>query len=93
MGKYSAKPQKTRGKKGLIVFLSAVLVIVTMGAAAAGIVALRYHIVDAKLYPKDATVLDLREESVKPKQIDKIREKMPDCEIRWNIPFQRQSGL
>ena len=88
MGKYSAKPQKTRGNKGLIVFLSAVLVIVAMGAAAAGIVALRYHIVDAKLYPKDATVLDLREESVKPKHIDKIREKMPDCEIRWNIPFQ-----
>ena len=88
MGKYAAKPQKRRGNKGLIIFLAALLIVVAIGVAAVAMVAVRYHIVDARLYPKDATVLDLREESIKPRHFDKIREKMPDCEIRWNIPFQ-----
>lgn len=88
MGKYAQAPKKRNGKKGLIIFLTTIMVVLTVVIAAAAWVVVRYHIVGGKLYPKDAVMLDLREETVKPDHIDKIREKMPNCEIRWNIPFQ-----
>ena len=88
MGKYAQKAQKKQGSKGLIIFLSVLLILLAAAVAAAAWVAVSYHIVGGKLYPKDAQVLDLREENMKPSQVDKIQEKMPDCEIRWNIPFQ-----
>ena len=59
-----------------------------IAVAAAVWVVSRYHIVAGMFYLKDAAVLDLREEEITPSHYDKIKEKMPDCEIRWNIPFQ-----
>ena len=88
MGNFTAKPQKKRGKKGFIIFLAVILVLLAVAVGAAAWVAVNYHIVSGKLYPKDAAVLDLREENIKPAHFDKISAKMPDTEIRWNIPFQ-----
>lgn len=88
MGNYAAKPQKKKGKKGFIIFLTVILVLLAAAVAAAVYVLASYHIVDGKFYAKDTAVLNLREEEIKSRHYDKLREKMPDCEIQWNIPFQ-----
>ena len=88
MGKYTQKPQKKKGKKGLIIVLVVILLLLAAALGAAVWVLMHYHIVSGKFYPRDAAVLDLREEEISPRYFDKLRERMPDCEIRWNIPFQ-----
>ena len=88
MEKYAQNPPKKTGKKGLTIALATIAVVLAMGVAAAGWVAMKYHVISGKLYPRDAQVLDLREENIKPALYDKIHEKMPSCEIRWKIPFQ-----
>ena len=88
MEKYAQNPPKKTGKKGLTIALATIAVVLAMGVAAAGWVTMKYHVISGKLYPRDAQVLDLREENIKPALYDKIHEKMPSCEIRWKIPFQ-----
>ena len=88
MGKYANAPQKKGGKKGLIIALAVILAILLAVVGAAGFMAIRYHIIDAKFYPKDSEVLDLRGQEISAAHYDKISAKMPDCEIRWDIPFQ-----
>ena len=88
MGNNAINPEKQNGKKGFTIFLTVIVILLAIVVAAAAWVATRYHIVAGKFYPKNAAVLDLREESIKPSHFDKVREKMPDAEIRWNIPFQ-----
>ncbi len=85
MGSYAKKPQKKRGK---MIFLVAIAILLAAVVAAFAWVAVRYHIVGGKLYPKDAAVLDLRDEEITLRHFEKLREKLPDCEIRWKIPFQ-----
>ena len=87
MGTY-ANTSRKQGKKGLLVFLSVLLTFLAIAVGAAVWVLVNYHVVGGKLYSKDAVVLDLREESLSTAQFDKIRAKLPDCRIQWNIPFQ-----
>ena len=88
MGKYSQKPQKRKGGSSskILPIVLAVLLVAVAGIAV--FVMMNYHIVSWKLYPKDAAALDLRGKQIDTDHYDKIREKMPDCDIRWNIPFQ-----
>ena len=88
MGKYSQKPQKRKGRSGSKALWIALAVLLAAVAGAAVFVMLNYHIVSWRFYPKDAVSLDLRQARISTVQYDKIRAKMPDCEIRWNIPFQ-----
>ena len=71
-----------------MVILAVIALLLLAAVAAGGFVAMRYHIIDAKLYAKDAAVLDFRGQEIRRSHFDKLREKMPDCEIRWDIPFQ-----
>ena len=88
MGKYTENPRKQKGNKKFIRVLSvlALLLLVLVGAAVS--VMTNYHIVEGRLYAKDSAILNLREEEIGPGHYDKIRKKMPDCDIQWNIPFQ-----
>ena len=88
MGKYANDSKKRRSDKTLLTVLSVILVVLLVVVGAAVYVLANYHIVGMKLYPKDLEVLDLREESIQPRYFDKLSEKMPDTDIRWNIPFQ-----
>ena len=88
MSKYANSSRKRGGNKWVIVVLSVIAVILVAAVAAAGFMAIRYHIIDAKFYAKDAEILDLRGQEIRQAHFDKIREKMPGCEIRWDIPFQ-----
>lgn len=88
MGKYAEAPRKKGGNKAVTIILILITVLLGAAVAAAGFVAVRYHIIDAKFYAKDSRVLDLRGQDVKPSHIEKISQKMPACEIYWDIPFQ-----
>ena len=50
MGNYAAKPQKKKGKKGFIIFLTVILVLLTVAVAASVWVLTRYHIVAGEFY-------------------------------------------
>ena len=88
MGKYSQTRQKKKSGKGFVIFLVVVLLVLAAAVGGAVWVLMNYHIISGKFYSKDLSVLDLREEAVNPKYIEKLSEKMPDTEIRWSIPFQ-----
>lgn len=47
-----------------------------------------YHVVDFKLYRKDVETLDLRGQEISADHYEKLRAKMPEIEIRWDVPFQ-----
>jgi len=85
MGKYEKRTPKKKINKWVVISLSAFLILL---AVVMIWVVINYHIVAGGLYPKDAQYLDLREKKIDTLKFDKIREKLPDCEIRWNIPFQ-----
>ena len=50
-----------------------------------------HFFVGGKAYPNDARELDLRNQILSVEEYDAIRSKLPDCEIRWNIPFQNSA--
>ena len=89
MGKFEKKSQKRqKNKKDLIIALSTVALLMALVVGVFAVIAIRYHIVDAKLYSKDLVSLDLRGQEVRVNHYRKLSEKMPDCDIRWDIPFQ-----
>ena len=88
MEKNANSPKKRGGNKAAVAILVVIAVLLAAVVAAAGFVALRYHIIDAKFYAKDSEVLDLRGQEIRQSHFDKLTEKMPGCDIRWDIPFQ-----
>lgn len=44
--------------------------------------------VENAVYPKDAAVLDLRGTGISAAHYEALRQELPDCDIRWDIPFQ-----
>ena len=75
-----------KNKKLLIIGLVALVLV----AAVVGLVWFmsQYEMVDLKFYPKDAEVLDLREEEITLEHYDALHKQLPDCKIQWNVPFQ-----
>lgn len=86
MGKFEKRGPEKKKKSGILKYLPLFLLLAVTIVAV--LLFANYHMVSWKLYPKDARILDLREEQIDTATYDKLREKMPDCEIRWNIPFQ-----
>ena len=77
-----------RGKSALV---AAVLILAIILSAAGGLFFIlnNNYLVDFKLYPKDAESMDLREEDVSIRHYEALRQKMPECRILWNVPFQK----
>lgn len=69
----------------LILVLTAIL-----GASlCAAVIFYRNHVfVDSTPYPIDSTYLDLTDREISPEHYDTLRALLPDCEIRWSVPFQ-----
>ena len=44
--------------------------------------------VDGRAYPKNAKALDLRGKTITAETYDTLRARLPQCEIRWDVPFQ-----
>ena len=70
--------------------LTGLLIAVLLGGVLSGLVwhRSRYVMVNWKFYLRDAKVLDLRGQDVSTTLYDKIARSLPDCQIRWDIPFQ-----
>lgn len=74
-----------KSKKGLLTVLAVALALI-LGAAAWVLV--NYHIVSFRLYPKKAQQLDLRGQEITVEDFETLQAKMPQCQIRWDVPFQ-----
>ena len=76
-----------KGKKTIAVLVT---VLVLLAALVAGMLwcVVNYYIVDFKFYPKNAAVLDLRDREISAEHYEKLREKMPNCQILWNVTVQ-----
>lgn len=70
-------------KKRLAVLLTLAVLAVGIGWLLA-----TYHVVDFKLYRKDTSSLDLRGQEISVSHYEKLSEKLPDIDIRWDVPFQ-----
>ena len=76
-----------RGKTALLATLLALAVLL----AAAGGTALILHdnyLIDFQLYPKNAVSMDLRGQDISIDHYEALRQKLPRCEILWDVPFQ-----
>ena len=76
-----------KGKKTIAV-LGTILVLLAVLIAGMLWCVVNYSMVDFKFYPKNAAVLDLRDREISAKHYEKLRKKMPDCEILWNVTVQ-----
>lgn len=83
-----AKYLKKRSRKSLLVTLT-VLVVLSAGLLGGMAWFLNTHFfVGGRAYPKDADTLDLRNKTLTVQDYEQIRKKLPEAEIRWNVPFQ-----
>ena len=75
------------GKKIILMIL---LCILLLASVVLGLIwGLKHYVmVDFVFYPSDAEVLDLREKSVSVDHYRKLSFLLPECEIRWDVPFQ-----
>ena len=80
-------------KKTLVTILVVLLVVAALGVAAfLGFTWYRdnHVFVDGDAYEITATSLDLTGEDISVAYYDELREKLPNCEITWVVPFQGQ---
>jgi len=75
------------GKKKLLV---ALLMVVMLASVAAGLVwhNNHYQMVDFRFYPKNAQLLDLRDQDVSLRHYNRILRLMPETKVLWSVPFQ-----
>lgn len=64
----------------LLVLLAAVIGI--------GLFLRAYVVVGFRAYPRNAVALDLRGTGISVKHYEALREKLPNCKITWEVPFQ-----
>lgn len=86
MGRYPVIMQNNKQRP--MVILVAVLAVILIVLV---VLALNYHLVDFHLYPKNSTALDLTEQKISISHYDKLQTLLPECDIRWNVPFQEGS--
>ena len=75
------------GKKKTLVWL---LLALLLAALAGGLIwhVTHYVMVDFRFYPRAAQILDLRGKEITLKHYQKLSRRLPDCLIRWDVPFQ-----
>ena len=78
-------------RKGLIILLVAAILLLAGVGTAVGyrIWYLSSHVfVEDAVYEKELTFLDLRGTGVSMEHYESVRQQLPDCEIRYDLPFQ-----
>lgn len=82
--------KQKRNNKPIIILL--ILVLLAAGLLGGMVWFIMTHFfVGGKAYPKDAQELDLRNQNISLEEYHAICRELPDCEIRWNIPFQNSA--
>ena len=79
--------RRKTNKKPIIVLLVLLLLVTALLGAMIWFVSTHFF-VGGRAYPKDAQVLDLRNQTLTVEKYESIRQQLPECEIRWNVPFQ-----
>lgn len=79
-------------KKGMTI-LVIVLAVILLGSLAGALVTrylyLENHVfVEGTAYPKDAKQLDLRGAGISIECYEELQQKLPQCDISWEVPFQ-----
>ena len=75
---------KTRPRRFLPILCCAGLVL----AAAVALLLSRYLWAGGRFLPRDAEQLDLRGSTLSLEEYSRIRKKLPECDILWDVPFQ-----
>lgn len=79
---------RRKTKNTLVIVL---LVLIVLAAAVLGgmiWLVTTHFFVGGRAYAKDARALDLRDRELTVTEYENIRRQLPECEIRWDIPFQ-----
>ena len=79
--------RRRSNNKPIIVLLVLVLLVAALLGGMIWFVTTHFF-VGGRAYPRDAQVLDLRNQNLSVKKYESIRQELPDSEIRWNVPFQ-----
>ena len=74
--------------KGALLAVILILAIVLIAVGGSFLILNNNYLIDFKLYPKNAASMDLREEKVSIQHYKALKQKLPRCEILWNVPFQ-----
>lgn len=82
-----------KGKAVKVLLVLLLISVILFGAVAGGVLWLKEnHIfVGGRMYPEHAEVLNLRGSGVSEEDYRQIREKVPDTEVYWDVPFQNTS--
>ena len=78
-------------KNGWKIVIAVVVLLGIILAGAMGWFFSAHVFVDNVPYPRNAEFLNLREESLTIEGYDRIAAALPDCEIYWSIPFQKNT--
>ena len=79
--------RRKRNNKPVVVLLLVVLLLAALLGSMIWFISSHFF-VGGKAYRKNAQQLDLRDRNVRIAEYEAIRAELPDCEIRWSIPFQ-----
>ena len=82
--------RRKRNNKPIIVLLILLILAASLLAGMAWFISTHFF-VGGKAYANNARSLDLRNQIMTIERYDVIREKLPECDIRWNIPFQNSA--
>lgn len=72
-------------KKGIVLLTVAIVAVLLVGLILGAVFFVRAA---GHFYPRRAEALDLREQELTVEDYEAIAEKLPQCYILWNIPFQ-----
>lgn len=83
--------KKRRSNKTPVIVLLVILCLAVMVLGGIIWFITSHFFVGGKPYPNQAETLDLRGKTISVQEYEAIRRKLPDCEIRWDIPFQNST--
>ena len=75
------------------IFLMVLLVVLLFSSVIAGVFwhMRHYVLVDMQFYPRGVQHLDLRDREISIRHYEKIIQRLPGCEVRWNVPLSQGS--
>lgn len=76
------KPEVKLTKKHIVIIFAVVI------AVAVSVIGSQYIFVGGKMYPSRTEILDLRTEEITVEEYVQLAERLPQCDIIWNVPFQ-----
>ena len=75
-------------RKNTALTVAVVALMICIASVAAIWFIMGHVFVDGRPYARDAEFLDLRGREISAEHYEKLRRKLPGCEIQWDIPFQ-----